>query len=282
MVIPRRSIHAEAKSAPTTAPSPLPAQSSPNPKSPALNDTFASTTSETFISATISIARFQETSTAISARERAHDLDPLGHVPPVPAALDAPLLEHGAPGYGAAARRRSRSWPRSGRRRRRRRRPRRRSRPSSVPIVIVSCSASAAASSPAAGRRPATRFGSPAYAAGPGEPGGDAGDERERDDLPRADGEDEEDERAQADEVGADQQPLAREPVDERAEQQPDRDRRQEVGDQQRADPHARVRAVPDVDAERDHRDERPEAGDERRAEEEPEARGRAKHVPLA
>ena len=65
------------------------------------------------------------------------------------------------------------------------------------------------------------------------------------------------------DDVGADEQALPREAVDERPEQEPDRDRRQEVGDQQRADPHAGVRPVLDVDAERDDREARPEPRDQ-------------------
>ena len=48
-------------------------------------------------------------------------------------------------------------------------------------------------------------------------------------------------EHAEADEVGDDHQPAAREPVDERAEQEADHDDREEVGDQQRRDPDARV-----------------------------------------
>ena len=68
----------------------------------------------------------------------------------------------------------------------------------------------------------------------PGEAGGDAGDERERDDLARRDREREQDEDDQTDDVGADEQPLPREAVDERTEQEPDGDRRQEIGDQQR------------------------------------------------
>ena len=81
---------------------------------------------------------------------------------------------------------------------------------------------------------PETRFGSPAYAAGRREAGGDAGDERERDDLARRDREGEQHEDGQPHDVGADEQPLPREAVDERPEQEADRDRRQEVGDQQR------------------------------------------------
>ena len=76
-------------------------------------------------------------------------------------------------------------------------------------------------------------------------------------------------EHGQAAEVGADHQPLAREPVDERAEQQPDEDRGQDVGDQQLAHPPARVGAVVDVDLERDHRQpvaERPSRRSRRRA----------------
>ena len=47
------------------------------------------------------------------------------------------------------------------------------------------------------------------------------------------------------DEVGGDHQPASRQPVDERAEQEPDDDDREEVGDQERSDPDARFRAGP-------------------------------------
>ena len=88
-----------------------------------------------------------------------------------------------------------------------------------------------------------------------GEAGGDSRDQSEDDDLPRADREGEQDEHGAAREVGADQNPLAGEPVDERAEQEADRDPGQEVGDQQRADPDGRAGSVLDVDHERDHGD---------------------------
>ena len=52
----------------------------------------------------------------------------------------------------------------------------------------------------------------------------------------------------------------------------PEEDGRQDVRDQQRADPPARVRAVVDVDLERDHREPVADARAEGREEEKPEA----------
>ena len=71
----------------------------------------------------------------------------------------------------------------------------------------------------------------------------------------------------------ADHQALAREPVDERAGEQPDHDRGQDVRDQERADPRPGVGAVLDVDRERDEREPGSEPGEQRREEEQPEAR---------
>ena len=125
-------------------------------------------------------------------------------------------------------------------------------------------------------------MGSPAYTAGRANPVAIAGDERERDDLARRDREREQDEDDQTDDVRADEQPLPRKAVDQRTEQEPDCDRRQEIGDQQRRHPLARVGPVLDVDGERDDREERPEPRDQIGGEEEPEARRRAEHLPLA
>ena len=82
-----------------------------------------------------------------------------------------------------------------------------------------------------------------------------------------------------AHEVGDDQQPSPREPVDERSEQEPDQDDGQEVGDQERADPGARARAVEDVDGQRDRGEVRTGAGAERGENEAPEVRRRAEEV---
>ena len=117
----------------------------------------------------------------------------------------------------------------------------------------------------------------------PGEAGGDAGDERERDDLPRLHGE----RRAATNTASRTRSaPTSSRLRESRSTSGPSRrpiaTAGQEVGDQQRADPHAGVRPVPDVDAERDHREPRAEPRDQRRAEEQPEARRRAQHVPLA
>ena len=103
--------------------------------------------------------------------------------------------------------------------------------------------------------RSATRFGSPASTAGrknalpmPGERG------EQRRSPPRS-RERQRGEDAEPAEVGADHQRLAREPVDERPEQEAEEDGRQDVRDQQRADPPAGVRPVVDVDLERDDRE---------------------------
>ena len=103
------------------------------------------------------------------------------------------------------------------------------------------------------------------------ESGRDPDHARERDDRRRAGREREHAEHGGAHEVGDDQQPPPREPVDERREQQPDQDDREEVGDQERADPGARARAVEDVDGERDGGEVRAHAGAERGEKETPE-----------
>ena len=80
------------------------------------------------------------------------------------------------------------------------------------------------------------------------------------------------DERRRPHEVRDDHQPLAREPVDERAEREPDQDDREEVGDQERRQPPPGARLVVDV-----HREgERREIGADRRAGRRPEQQGEA------
>ena len=103
------------------------------------------------------------------------------------------------------------------------------------------------------------------------EAGGEAGDRGQRDDLAGARRERERAEDGEAHDVGRDHHAAAREAVDERADCEADRDRRQEVGDQQRRDPGARMRAVPDVDGQRDEREPGSEPRAERRVEEQPE-----------
>jgi len=66
-------------------------------------------------------------------------------------------------------------------------------------------------------------------------------------------------------------QRLAGEPIDERAEEQAEEDRWEQVRYQQRSDPPARVRAVVHVDLKCDERDPVAEAGREVREEEQPE-----------
>ena len=111
---------------------------------------------------------------------------------------------------------------------------------------------------------------------GPEEAGREAGDDRERDDRPalsRTAAATKTPRRTRSATIIS---PPPREPVDERAEQQADRDRRQEVGDQQRADPAPRAGPVVDVDRRaRSSASQRPEPGAERREEEAPEARVR-------
>ncbi len=100
----------------------------------------------------------------------------------------------------------------------------------------------------------------------------ETGDCRERHDLAGARRERERAEDEEAHDVGGDHHAPAREPVDERPDREADRDRRQEVGDQQRRDPAPGVRPVPDVEVERDERHPAPEAGAEGRVEEQAEA----------
>ena len=83
----------DANSAPITAPRPFAAQSRPKPKSPASNETFASTTSETLTNAIVIIARFQERSTVEQRARMQDEPEALAEVLPVPAALGAALLE---------------------------------------------------------------------------------------------------------------------------------------------------------------------------------------------
>ena len=121
---------------------------------------------------------------------------------------------------------------------------------------------------------------------------GDAGHAREHDDRGRARREGERDEDGEAHEVGADHQPLPLQPVDQGAEEEPDRDGRQEVRDQQPAHPRRRPREVVDVDRERDRgepgADPRRDRGDEEQAKarcavqkvELPPERGRGCHRP--
>ena len=105
----------------------------------------------------------------------------------------------------------------------------------------------------------------------PEEAGRDALDRREDDDHRRAARERERAEDRGAHEVGDDQEAAPREPVDQRPGQDPDQDDRQELDQQQRADPLARPGPVEDVDRERDGGEIRPGSGAERGEEEAPE-----------
>ena len=112
------------------------------------------------------------------------------------------------------------------------------------------------------------------------EAGRETGDEREPDDLARARRERKRREDDGAQHVGGDHQLAAFEPVEQRAEREPDEDRRQDLDDEHGAHPEPRVRAVLDVDRERDRSQERPDARAERREEEEPES-GKAERSQL-
>jgi len=72
-------------------------------------------------------------------------------------------------------------------------------------------------------------------------------------------------------EVGHDEQPPARQAVDQRAREQADRDGRQQRRDPERAHPPGRVRALLHLVGERDRghprAERRPEGGDEEQAE---------------
>ena len=120
--------------------------------------------------------------------------------------------------------------------------------PTTGPIIHASVSTVAVSELALASSSSETRFGMAAFAAGMKNPVATPAtaastmialgllDERQR----RED--------AEAHEVGADHQPAAGEPVDERPEQEPDRDDRQEVGDEERRDPHARSGQVADLE----------------------------------
>ena len=89
------------------------------------------------------------------------------------------------------------------------------------------------------------------------EAGGDAVDGGERDDDGCVVDERQGRERRRADEVRGDHQPPSRQPVDERAEGQPDHHDGKEVGDQERSEPAPRAGEVVDVDRQRERREVR-------------------------
>src|SRR6185503_10351207 len=76
---------------------------------------------------------------------------------------------------------------------------------------------------------------------------------------------------AETDEVRAHHQLPAGEPVDERPREDADRERRQQVGDQERRDPGGRMGPLVNVDLERDERQPRACPGADRREKEPPE-----------
>ena len=119
--------------------------------------------------------------------------------------------------------------------------------------------------------------GEPRVCSGSEEARCDAGDEGEPDDLKRARRERQRAEDTDARKIRGDEDRPSRETVDERAGEQAGGDDREEVDDQERADP-ARVVGMPvHVDDESDERQPGADAGRERREEEETES-GRAPH----
>ena len=105
------------------------------------------------------------------------------------------------------------------------------------------------------------------------EAGGDARDCGQRDDRGRAGDERQGTEDRAACEIGGHHQPLAREAVEERPESEPDHGDREEVGDEQRRDPAARVGQVVDLQREDGGRQVRAERRPCCRDEQQPELR---------
>ena len=103
--------------------------------------------------------------------------------------------------------------------------------------------------------------------------GRDADHRRKADDRGCVRGEGQDAEHAEADEIGADQQGAAGETVDERGRDQSDEQRRQDVGDQQRAHPHRRMGPHEHVDLQCDEGEPGSEPGAEGGQEERAEAR---------
>ena len=142
--------------------------------------------------------------------------------------------------------------------------------PSAVPIVHDRYSPARSLELASARSAAVTRFGSPAYEAGRKKPVAKPGGRGEDDDRPGLFVKGRAAKMPSRRQVGDDHDPPAREPVDQRAEQQADGHRRQEVRDEQRAHPRRRAGPVVDVDRQRDDRDPGSEARRERRSEEQP------------
>jgi hypothetical protein len=100
----------------------------------------------------------------------------------------------------------------------------------------------------------------------------DARDRGQQEDVGRASDERQEGEDGQPREVGADEEGLARQPVDERSRREPDDDRRQHRHEEKRAHPPCGARSILDVDGQRDRGHPGPERRSERRDEEQAEA----------
>jgi len=98
----------------------------------------------------------------------------------------------------------------------------------------------------------------------PEEPRRQPRDEREADNARRARSERQRAEDRRAKQVGADHQRPPLQPVEQRPQRQSHDDRRQELDDEHRADPEPGVRAVLDVDRERDRSEQGPDARAER------------------
>ena len=118
----------------------------------------------------------------------------------------------------------------------------------------------------------------------PEEAGRESRDERKRDDGARARRERQRHEHADADRVRRDHQRAPRQPVEERPEEQPDDDRRQELDDEHRTDPETGVRRVLrpllNVERQRDGGHERADARAER-GEEKPAERRQPERLEL-
>ena len=241
----RRSSHVPARqAADRRGRCPSPPKSRPKPKSPASNDSFARTTSATLTPRCASIATSRRRARSAARASGGRRAKPSREVAPVAAARGAAPPAAAAPGSGRSAAPRRRTctaltqYARSGPRRRRARR--RASGPSVQRQVLDRLEQRVRA------RQVLVRdeVRQPRVDRRPEEAGREAGDGRERDDLRRRSSRTGARRRRRAGRGRRRPSAAAREPVDERPEQEPDRDRRQEVGDQQRRDPRARVRPV--------------------------------------
>jgi hypothetical protein len=145
--------------------------------------------------------------------------------------------------------------------------------PATGPTVIASVSTVTVSEFAFASSSSGTRFGIAGIGGREEEARGDSRHRREHDEACRAVDERKCREDAKTSEIGDDHQPAAREPVDERTEQEPDEDDRQEVGDEERRDPLPGLRQLLDLKHESDGREIGAEARAGGREEEVPERR---------